>query len=231
MEDPLNKGKGFQASYIYNEIKRQIITLELKPGEILDEKQLMSELKVGRTPIREALLMLKNENLIVSLPNKSSYVKDLTLKDVKDLSESLMAIEKLVATLATQRMTPEILQEIKKAEEEVEEAVDQKNHWEIESQNRRFHQCISKACDNGYLFSIHENLRNQISRLSYLAFSKDMENSTSLDNHLKKIVEHHRKIIRCLEKKDSDRAGKLSGEHIRLFQNRITIYLSHYFSE
>ena len=88
---------------------------------------------------------------------------------------------------------------------------------------------ISKGCDNGYLFSIHENLRNQISRLSYLAFSKDMENSLSLDNHLNKIVDHHRKIIRCLEQRDSERAGELSIEHLRLFQNRITIFLSHYF--
>jgi DNA-binding GntR family transcriptional regulator len=225
----LNKGKGFQASYVYNEIKRRIITLELKPGEIIAEKKLMSELGVGRTPIREALLMLKNENLIVSLPNKSSYVKELTLKDVKDLSESLMSIEKLVTALAAQRIRPDVLEEVKKAEREVEKAVEEKKHWEIETQNRTFHQLISKGCDNGYLFSIHENLRNQISRLSYLAFSKDMENSLSLDNHLNKIVDHHRKIIRCLEQRDSERAGELSIEHLRLFQNRITIFLSHYF--
>jgi len=229
MEDPLNKGKGFQTSYVYNEIKRRIITLELKPGEIIEEKKLMAELGVGRTPIREALLMLKNEDLIVSLPNKSSYIKELTLRDVKDLSESLMSIEKLVTALAAQRMSPDLLEEIKRVEQEIERAVQQKNHWEIESQNRKFHQLISKACDNRYLFSIHENLRNQISRLSYMAFSKDMENSLSLDNHLSKIVDHHREIIRCLERQDSARAGELSLDHIRLFQNRITIYLSHYF--
>ena len=227
----MKREKGFQASYVYDEIKRRIITLELKPGEVIDEKKLMAELEVGRTPIREAILMLKNENLIISFPNKSSYVKELTLKDVKDLSESLMAIEKLVTTLAAQRVTPEILEKIKRAEAEVEGAVEQKDHWEIESQNRKFHQLISEACDNKFLFSVHENLRNQISRLSYLAFSKDMENSLSLDNHLSKTVDQHRKLIRCFEKKDSEKAGELSIEHIRLFQNRITIYLSHYFSE
>jgi DNA-binding GntR family transcriptional regulator len=231
MEGFLNRGKGFQTSYVYNEIKRRIITLELKPGEIIEEKRLMAELEVGRTPIREALLMLKNEDLIVSLPNKSSYVKELTLKDVKDLSESLMAIEKLVTALAAQRMTPEIIGEIKKAEGEVEKAVGKKKHWEIETENRRFHQLIARACDNRYLYSIHENLRNQISRLSYLAFSKDMENSFSLDNHLKKIVDDHRQLIRYLEHKDAQRAGELSLDHIRLFQDRMAFYLSRYFNE
>jgi DNA-binding GntR family transcriptional regulator len=226
----LKREKGFHVSYVYDEIKRRIITLDLKPGEVIDEKKLMIELEVGRTPIREAILMLKNENLIISFPNKSSYVKELTLKDVKDLSESLMAIEKLVTTLAAQRVTPKILEKIKKSESEVEEAVEQKDHWKIESRNRNFHQLISEACDNTFLFSVHENLRNQISRLSYLAFSKDMENNLSLDNHLSKIVDQHRKLIRCLEKKDSEKAGELSIDHILLFQNRITIYLSHYFS-
>ena len=227
----MKREKGFHTSYVYDEIKRRIITLEIKPGEIIDEKKMMAEMEVGRTPFREALLMLKNENLVVSLPNKSSYVKELTLKDVKDISESLMAIEKLVTTLAAQRVVPEIMEEIRRAEEEVERVVEQKKHWEIETQNRKFHQWIARACDNNYLFSIHENLRNQISRLSYLAFSRDMENSLSLDNHLNKIVDQHRKLIRCLEKKDSEKAGELSIEHLRLFQNRITIYLSHYFSE
>jgi DNA-binding GntR family transcriptional regulator len=230
MRSYLKKEKGFQTINVYNEIKRRIITLELKPGEIINEKRLMSELKVGRTPVREALLILKNESLIVSNPNRSAYVKELTLKDVKDLSESLIGIERLVTVLAAQRISLEMLQEVRKVAGEVETAVAEKNHWEIESRNRKLHQLIAKACENRYLFSIHENLRNEISRLSYLAFSKDMENSLSLDAHLSKIVEHHREIIRCLETKDSERAGDLSVEHLKLFQNRIMLYLSHYFT-
>ncbi|MGQ9646559.1 MAG: GntR family transcriptional regulator [Thermodesulfobacteriota bacterium] len=226
----MKKGKGFQTINVYNEIKRRIITLEFKPGEIVDEKRLMSELKVGRTPVREALLMLKNQNLIVSHPNRSAYVKELTLKDVKDLSESLMGIERLVTALAAQRISAELLEKVKQMEGEVETAVAQKNYWEIESRNRDLHQLIAMACENGYLFSIHENLRNEISRLSYLAFSKEMENSMSLDAHLEKIVQHHREIIRCLESKNSERAGDLSAEHIKLFQNRIMLYLTHYFA-
>jgi len=226
----LKKGKGFQATNVYDEIKRRIITLELKPGEIIDEKRLMSGLEVGRTPIREALLMLKNENLIVSNPNKSAYVKELTLKDVKDLSEALMNIEKLTASLAAQRITPEGLNEIKKMGKEIERVVNRKDYWEIESQNRVFHQLIAKACGNRYLISIHENLRNEISRLSYLAFSKDFNNKPTLDEHFNKVIDHHREMIACLEKKDAERLGDLAVDHIRLFQNRITLYLSQYFS-
>ena len=58
------------------------------------------ELGVGRTPVREALLMLKNADWIVSLPNKSAYVKEISLKDIKDLFESLAFVERQVSCLA-----------------------------------------------------------------------------------------------------------------------------------
>ena len=133
----------------------------LKPGQILDEKRLGSELSIGRTPIREALLMLNTEGWIISLPNKSAYVKEITLKDVKDLVESLSAIEKLTARLAAQRITPEALREIKKVEAKIARAINRKDYWKLESHNQTFHQLIAKASNNQYLSSIHESLRRK----------------------------------------------------------------------
>ena len=229
LECPLKKEKkGYQALNVYHEIKRRIITLDLKPGEVLEEKRLGEELGVGRTPVREALLLLKSENLVESQPNKTAYVKEMNLKNIKDLFESLMAIEKLTACLAAQRITPEALKEIEKTEEEVSEAVRGRDVWEIESQNRRFHQLVGKASDNECLFSIHENLRAQAERLSYLAISKEWEKGPALNEHLEKLKEHHKAIVRCLKEKNVDRMEKLAIEHVKLFQNRIMLYLQHY---
>jgi len=219
--------KGYQSLNIYHEIKRRIITLDLKPGEVLEEKQLAKELEVGRTPVREALLMLKNEGLVESHPNKTAYVKEITLKDVKDLFESLGAIEKLTACLAAQKISPQALKEIKKAEKEMNKAIRLRNYWQITSQNLRFHQLIAEASDNQYLSLFHEKLRNEADRLSYLAVSRELKNNHTLDEHHKKIKNHHKEIISCLEKKRIDQLEKLSLDHIKLFQNRIMTYL-HY---
>ena len=227
----LKKGKkgkkGYQALNIYQEIKRRIITLDLKPGQILEEKRLAEELKVGRTPVREALLLLKNGDWIVSLPNKSAYVKQVSLKDVKDLFESLALVERQTACLAAQRMTPELLNEVRKAHQETLSAVLKRDIWEIESCNQRFHQLIAEGSDNRYLISIHRDLRNKAERLAYLSIGSDFENSTTLDEHLSKLCSHHQQIVLCLEKKDVERMGRLSIEHIILFQNRIISYLTH----
>lgn len=211
----------------YEEIKRRIVTLSLKPGDVLEEKKLATELRVGRTPVREALLLLRNENLIESQPNKTAYVKELNLKNIKDLFESLMHIEKLAASLATQRITPEVLKEIEKTEADLNTALSRKDFWEIESRNQRFHQLIAKASDNEYLISIHKNLRTQAERLSYLAISREWESGPDLNDHLEKIKEHHKSIVQCLRDRDAQSIEKLSIEHMKLFQNRIMHYLQH----
>jgi DNA-binding GntR family transcriptional regulator len=222
------KKKGYQALNVYQEIKRRIITLDLKPGEVLEEKQLGAEMGTGRTPVREALLMLKSENLVESQPNKTAYVKEMNLKNIKDLFESLTAIERLTACLAAQRVSPEALKEIEKTEEELSRAVKVRDVWKIESQNRKFHQLIAKASDNEYLFSIHDGLRAQAERLSYLAISKEWENGPILNEHLEKLKDDHKAIVRCLQEKDGEQMERLSVEHVRLFQNRIMLYLQHY---
>lgn len=226
---PLRKErKGYQTLRVYEVIKRKIITLDLKPGEVLEEKKLAAELGVGRTPVREALLLLKNDNLIESQPNKTAYVKEMNLKNIKDLFESLMHIEKLTAFLAAQRITPEELKEIEKTEEDLNKALNRRDFWEIEAQNQKFHQLVAKASDNEYLISIHKSLRTQAERLSYLAISKEWENGPALKDHLEKIKEQHKAILQCLKTKNSKSMEKLSTEHVKLFQNRIMGYVQRY---
>jgi DNA-binding GntR family transcriptional regulator len=210
--------KGYQSLSVYMEIKRRIIAHEFKPGDSLEEKQLGADLGVGRTPVREALLLLKNEDWIVSLPNKSAYVKEMTLKDVRDLIESLAAVEKTTASLAARRVTVEALNEIRRAEEERAKAVDRRDFWEVNVQNQRFHNLIAKASNNKYLASIHDDLRNKAQRMSYMSVSRG-------DRHLISVKKDHREIVRCLETRNVRKIEKLSAHHIRLFQNRISTFL------
>ena len=211
--------KGYQTLNVYMEIKRRIIAHEFKPGDSLEEKQLGADLGVGRTPVREALLLLRNEGWTASLPNKSAYVKEITLKDARDLIESLAAVEKTIASLAAQRVTAEALNEIRKAEEETAMAVDKRDFLEVEVQNKRFHSLIAKASNNECLASIHADLRNKTQRLSYMSISKG-------DKHLISVKKEHREIVKCLETRNYRKIEKLSAEHIRLFQNSISTFLN-----
>jgi DNA-binding GntR family transcriptional regulator len=217
--------RGYRGEEVYRLIKGKIITMELKPGTFVNERDLQDQLGIGRTPIREALLKLKGDNLVESSPNKSTYVKEITLKSVKDFFEPFVEMEKLIGRLAARRCDPAVLKEIRSAHRQTNTAIRESDFWQIFSCNRRLHSLLAKATDNEYIFQIHENLRNHAERLSYLAVSEELQDSQPLQQHLQKIKNQHEQILDCLERQDGEALERLMKDHVRLFQARISMYL------
>jgi len=83
---------------VFDEIMNKIQYLELKPGEIINEKQLADELGVSRTPIREALILLARENLISIYPQKGTYVSKIDLRRVSEMLYMRTIIEEDILT-------------------------------------------------------------------------------------------------------------------------------------
>jgi DNA-binding GntR family transcriptional regulator len=219
-----NRKRGYQAASVYETLKKMIITLELRPGEVLKEQVLADRLEVGRTPIREAILMLKAEGLAESHPNESPTVKDITLKGVHDFFEPFLAIEKLAVRLAMQNVTSEQLDKIKKTHLAVNAFCDSKDYWRILEANRKLHTLIALATDNEYVIFFHENLRDKAERLAYLAISAKVKSSTPLEQHYEKMCAEHEAIVKKLEERDPQ-IEKLIEQHVKLFRDRIMIYL------
>jgi len=202
-------------------LRKKILVNEIKPGEYLDEKDLIKELGIGRTPLRQAIILLKRENLVEGQPHKTPYVKEFSLAEVKELFETLVIVEKNVNYLASQRINETDLVKISKLHDEMEQAFKNKDSLAINDLNLQFHMAISEAGKNRYLSNIHKNIRVQADRLSYMAVSREFGNARSLEEHNKKILKHHSTIIKGLERHDSTLTEKITIEHIRLFQNRI----------
>jgi len=95
----------------YEKIYRKIISLEYEPGQRLEENQLVKQLGIGRTPIREALLNLSSDMMVESQPNKGFVVSPLTLQKTKAAFSALKILELGVASLAVaQDVTHYLLQ-------------------------------------------------------------------------------------------------------------------------
>ena len=91
---------------VYHEVKRQILFLELKPGQRLVENDIIEKMQIGRTPVREALLMLENEKLL-QCENKSGYfVRRLSLQEVYDYIEIRRLLEAHAVSLIIERIRP-----------------------------------------------------------------------------------------------------------------------------
>jgi len=81
------------ATVAYDEIYRKIVCLEYEPGRQLYEQDLIDDLSIGRTPIREALCNLASDMLIESQPNKGVIVRPLTLQNTKAVFAALETLE------------------------------------------------------------------------------------------------------------------------------------------
>ena len=90
---------------VFNTLREAILKGDLKPGERLMELQLAAKLGVSRTPIREAIRMLEQEGLAVTMPRKGAEVAKMTLKDMEDVLEIREALDELAVKIACDKIS------------------------------------------------------------------------------------------------------------------------------
>lgn len=99
---------------VFHTLREAILKGELKPGERLMELQLASKLGVSRTPIREAIRMLEQEGLAVTIPRRGAEVARMTEKDMKDVLQIREVLDELAVRLACDNITKEEIKELEK---------------------------------------------------------------------------------------------------------------------
>ena len=191
---------------VFNTLRMAILKGELKPGERLMEIQLANRLGVSRTPIREAIRKLELEGLVLMIPRKGAEVAKITVKNLRDVLEVRRALEELAVQIASDNITEEEINALKKAAKDFERTVKGNNLTEITEADVNFHEIIYLATQNQRLIQILGNLREQMYRYraEYLKDSK---------TH-KKLIEEHDNIIAALEVHDKDSAVEAICIHI-----------------
>lgn len=162
---------------IYIELKRRIIEMEYNPGDAINEKKLIEEFKVSRTPVREALLKLAQQGLVDLKPRVGTFVTQIDLQSVKYAYEVKKSLEGLAAELAALRAT-------KSEIEELFEIVDRFEHYDIVEDykaciqdDQRFHQIVRNASKNPILIETLEELNTKTARfLQYINYVLEDKN-------------------------------------------------------
>ena len=175
------------------------------------EIQLADELGVSRTPIREALRKLELEGFIVMVPRKGAYVADISFKDIADVFEIRAALEGLASALAAERITDEELEEMERLLVEKAEAINNNDMERLVEVDTKFHEAIYKASRNQRLFTIINNLREQIQRFR--------AQSLSYPGRMKQSLDEHRSIVEAIQSRDAAIARQVAQDHIENAEN------------
>jgi DNA-binding GntR family transcriptional regulator len=134
----------------YRELEEMIVTLQLSPGTVLSEQTLAVRLKIGRTPIREALQRLARDGLVVIMPRRGIMVSEINLKLQLRLLEVRRELERLTARLAAERATPEERREFAEVAQAMLAAAAKADDIAFMRLDQRFNVLIATATRNEF---------------------------------------------------------------------------------
>ena len=169
-------------------LRQDIAAGKFRPGERILEKALAAKLGISRTPIREALLRLETEGVVVCNSRRSYNVRFLSLESVREIYETLGILEGAVAAMVASRLTEADLRELRRFNRHMATAAAKADLQGFGLWNRRFHEVFLLKLDN-------DTLRNTCNMVRAPLYTFPVQRQT-LSAWLRKSVSEHRNIIR-----------------------------------
>ncbi|MFC4015864.1 GntR family transcriptional regulator [Nonomuraea purpurea] len=189
----------------YFALRRAIVVGDLAEDAPLDDAMLLTRYGYGRTPIREALKRLADEQFITYPPHRTPYVRGIKLRDLSRLYEARHLLEEPVARLAARRVTSAQLDRLDWICDRIDEEIAEGHPYEAVEYDHEFHLEIAKSTDNRFLAESVNKLNCGSLRIWYLAHSRlGMET----------VNEGHRAVKAALVERDADKAASLVSQHI-----------------
>ena len=137
--------RGSGAQQVFETLRSEILCLDLRPGQLLNETILGQRFGMSRSPVREALIRLSMEGLVVTLPNKSTLVAPLNIEEYPVYLDALDLIERVTTRLAARLRTVSDLKMINARQTAFLEALSKGDIPGMIDTNRDFHIAISEA--------------------------------------------------------------------------------------
>ncbi len=197
----------------YSRIRSMIITLELEPGSLISESALMSTLKMGRTPIREALRSLANEKLVEVYPRRGMFVSRVDVANLSQLSETRAVLEIKAAELAATRSTAADQETTKALIKEINAIKGDLDMPTLIGLDQRIHHHIYQCTHNEFLASALDNYYAHALRIWFLALDRV--------EHLADAIIEHRALLEAIASNDPKAASKAMKEHVEGFESEI----------
>lgn len=199
----------------YSKLRYAISEGQITAGTRLVELELCKTLKVGRTPIHDALLRLAGDGLVESVPGAGFFVRHLTLEDIVMSYEIRIALESLAIRIAGQHGFSDMkLMELERQCNLMDEATRAGDIRAVAQADFHFHQLIIALAGSPQL----ENAIRS-SHLQFLTWSRSMDAGRYLEES-RSMGEQHRAIVNHLRARNTAEAGRLLAQQVRLGLDR-----------
>jgi len=190
---------------VFEKLVQAIYEGKYKQGEKLYEKNLVEELGVSRTPIREAIDRLATADLIEIIPNNGFVICNWTNEDIKNAIKIRAALERLAVEQAINNIEKKDIEYFEKLFKQIDKALEENDHDKNSYYNYKFHWKIISLSKNDYLIKIIKHILDKIYYFGTVFVSEQ--------NRLEKASKEHKEIFKAIKKKDIKLAQELIEKH------------------
>jgi DNA-binding GntR family transcriptional regulator len=169
-------------------IKERLQKGELKPGDRIDEKQLSEQLGVSRTPIREALIRLKEEGLVEILPRREIRVKKLRGDDIRDIYETVGILESEAAVKALPKITQAEITKMHRLMARMKAAYERDDFQKYLDINLDLHNVHTELCGNALVVNLITAQKKRLYDLPRRISNAKQWVAASIDDHARLIA-------------------------------------------
>lgn len=201
------------SDWIEEKLIDMIISLELPPGSVLSEAELIDRLHCGRTPLREALQRLAQEYLVVSIARKGMFVAELDLINYVKLIEADSLLESVSAYLAVDQCGNDEIDELEANIHKEQEAYQRGDLLLVAKLDYEFHKRISELTRNEFIVNSITRLHRLVTRYYFVALTNGLDLKTSADEH--------QRIVKGFRKRDAEEVRNLIYLHTKEAMDRI----------
>ncbi len=194
-----------------------IIEGRLKHGQRLVENELGREFKISRASIREAFRILEKKGLVIIIPRKGTFIREVTRKDIEESFPVRANLEAFAASMAIENQKTETIRGIEVALSNMRDSANQGDFRSYVRYHFEYHEILIRACGNETLIGILENLRSQAFwfRFSYLYHKEKVD----------ELLDVHQKILDLFIERDGPRLSAFVKEHIMEGRNKYLQFL------
>jgi len=197
---------------VFSQLKRRILLAEYRPGQALQEQELAKEFGVSRTPIREALIRLEAEGLVVMVHGRGVHVGETSVRELQEAYELRHYLDGLVGKLVPERITPEELAAMKRLLRRMKGV---RETAALRALDLEFHELMDRAAHNDLLRQTLEGLRGKVARIW------DLSVPAGKDRYFAGIEKEFGALVKAVERKDGDECARILRAHLARYIDQI----------
>ncbi len=190
----------------YIAIKDSILSLELPPGETLGIGDLADKLGVSRTPVRDALLLLEKDGLVVMFPQKGAVVSEIRARDIEEIYELRILLESYAVRIATSLLTNTELDHIESILQEAEQTFNRGELVRTADISRTLHDVVIDKVGNSLLKKFLDDLEMHYTRVRRLI--------VRIPGRFEKSHRQHQEVLQALRGRDAEAAAAAMEYHL-----------------